>query len=399
MTVWDTEIGAPVLEFSCESVGVGCLGVVAAFQPGSSTIALGTENGVLIADLNQALEPKVHIRQPTKEKDSDAYIFDVATSVGDTSGTARSRNAVWKIDLGPDPSARQVYTGQIAAASDEMVATQSDPVEFVSVSSGDRIARRSLPSSLTAAGPYSYTSQFSRDGQSYVILGGETVDTENAVEVLDDHDWDAWMMNPVTGATVSFEHETGVAGFDLSLDGELFVAVDSRGAVRVWDARTGELVQNFGTHASAQSVAFVGSDEKVAVLTSGGVMIWDIATDERVRIPAPDGVSSRGFSDELKISKDGTLAIIDDIAVWDLRRGQQVGSLDGFDFIFDAEFSADGRTLLATNTSFGVFSLDVGYLRDPHTAVCATTARDLTDDDLEGVAENIEASEINPCDD
>jgi hypothetical protein len=120
-------------------------------------------------------------------------------------------------------------------------------------------------------------------------------------------------------------HPGGVRSVAYAHDGAALAAGGSGGLVRIWDARTGELVRELAGHAGAvHSVAFAPDGAALAAGGSGGlVRIWDARTGEQQRQIA----GHTGPVSSVAYAPDGTiLASAGDttIRIWNPRSGTQI---------------------------------------------------------------------------
>ncbi len=119
-----------------------------------------------------------------------------------------------------------------------------------------------------------------------------------------------------------------------------------KGAVSVWDLRTGKLVRSFPEHAGHGShLCWSGRGDRLAGAAGTSAWVWEIPGGRLVARP-------RGDSDIVRLasSPDGELLAAachdDTIRLWDLASGREVARLAGHGGrILCLAFSADGKRL------------------------------------------------------
>jgi hypothetical protein len=129
-------------------------------------------------------------------------------------------------------------------------------------------------------------------------------------------------------------------------DGKLIAAGGNMGALRVWDAKTGELLHNFRGHTTHVNVIAFARDSRrlVSASADGSVRVWDTETGK-------ESLQLAGHKRDvhsLAVSADGQRALTvssDSIAkTWDLNTGRELHSVERISLeARGAAFSADGK--------------------------------------------------------
>jgi WD40 repeat protein/tRNA A-37 threonylcarbamoyl transferase component Bud32 len=140
-------------------------------------------------------------------------------------------------------------------------------------------------------------------------------------------------------------HPSWVLAVGFSPDGETLATASSDLGLRLWDAATGDILEDPGFVRSASDVAFSADGALIASGSDqGAAEVWDAAT--RTSIATFDGTPA----DSVALSPDGHFLAVGGngrvVRVWDVRTRKLVHELDqGGNGAFTLEFSPDGRTL------------------------------------------------------
>lgn len=136
-----------------------------------------------------------------------------------------------------------------------------------------------------------------------------------------------------------------------SSDGKWIVIADEQGNVLVYDAQTGEIVDQHAVDAVIGAVSFdpQNSGRFVTGDSNGQVIVWVAGSDEPALVIAAhdDEVTSAVFSPEgskiLSASLDGTAK------VWDAESGEPLNTLEHNFSVHDARFSDDGSRIITAS--------------------------------------------------
>jgi WD40 repeat protein len=145
----------------------------------------------------------------------------------------------------------------------------------------------------------------------------------------------------------------GIFGLEYDRAGTRILTWGSAGVVRVWDATTGELLQDLVGHEGLVRVGRFSPDG--TLIASGGhddgvAMVWDASTGEVVG----EMLGHRGHVVHLEWSPDSTKIVTgstDTTAiVWDARTSRDLLTIQHGWFVFGVEFSPDSTRALSTST-------------------------------------------------
>ncbi|MCC6178679.1 MAG: TIR domain-containing protein [Chloroflexi bacterium] len=168
--------------------------------------------------------------------------------------------------------------------------------------------------------------------------------------------------DPTVGRVLTQVQDGGVKALAFGDDGRTVVAgecaapydsVCSRGAVRIWDAQTGELRgEPILSAPGLGSAVAISRDGRLIAWggVDGSIEAWDVVADRSV-VRLPGGHSQEVFS--LAFSPDGALLASGsrdtNVVLWDLERGQQIGQplVGHTNSVFSVQFSPDGRLLVS----------------------------------------------------
>lgn len=143
--------------------------------------------------------------------------------------------------------------------------------------------------------------------------------------------------------------KTEVNSVAFSPDGEILASADGDGTVKVWNSRTGDVVQMFNTHTdSVVSIAFHPGGKHLAYVGADRqVKVWDLTTGLEVVIGPCNAIRKFGTAHAVVFSHDGRqLAAGSDgvVSVWDWKSRQLLHTFPGHDHhSISVAFSRDGE--------------------------------------------------------
>ena len=150
---------------------------------------------------------------------------------------------------------------------------------------------------------------------------------------------------------VILRDKTEVNSLAFSPDGERLASAGGDGAVKVWNSRTGKVIQTLDAHPGCvSSVAFHPDGKHLAsVGADQQVKVWDLTTGRQVFAGPCDAVHIIGTAYAVAFSPDGRqLAAGSDgaVKVWDWRNKQLLHTFAGHERRrISVAFSRDGRRL------------------------------------------------------
>jgi WD40 repeat protein/serine/threonine protein kinase len=144
---------------------------------------------------------------------------------------------------------------------------------------------------------------------------------------------------------------TEVNAVAFSRDGERLASAGGDGTVKVWNSRTGKVLQNVKAHArSVASVAFHPDGKHLA--TTGAdrkVKVWDLTAEREVFTGPCDAIRIFGTAYTVAFSPDGRQLAAGGggaVSVWDWENRQLLHAFPGHEFhSIPVAFSPDGRRL------------------------------------------------------
>ena len=146
-------------------------------------------------------------------------------------------------------------------------------------------------------------------------------------------------------------HDAAVISAAYAADGSQAASVSVDGMLLVWDALTGDMVQQIAADTAILDIAFHPDNARiVAGLSDGSVRIWSAETGEQLTAyeEAHDGMVTT-----IAVSNDGTHALSggDDqqIILWEIDNGREVRRFEGHKgAILNLDFASDGDSFVST---------------------------------------------------
>lgn len=216
------------------------------------------------------------------------------------------------------------------------------------IETGQELRRFSSPASVKAIA-------ISPDGK-WVLSGGEDGITR------------LWSLTASPHLPI-FDHGSTVNALVISPDGKLILTaggISSDGsAARLWNAATGQKLQDFKGHTASINYGAVISPDGKYIVTAGWdqtMRVWDAQTGQEVRqfVGHPDYFNDLVFSpDGRSILTAGEPAVEPDgeitgenakpLRLWEYKTGQEIRRFgeNNKDYYLNAVFSPDGKSILA----------------------------------------------------
>ncbi len=175
-----------------------------------------------------------------------------------------------------------------------------------------------------------------------------------------------------TNRTSKLEGDWGsVHSCAFSPDGRLMVSVSSGRALKVLNAKYGNLIRSFEGHSSKVNCSAFSPDDKLIVSASddGTLKVWDAQTGE---IPRAFEGHSKSVT-ACSFSPDGSLIVSASsdrtLKIWDAKTGGVLRTLEdhsnlGAYSVYCCAFSPDGRLIVSTS------SMDHGVIKIWHAKTC-----------------------------
>ncbi|MBM7054291.1 caspase, EACC1-associated type [Streptomyces durocortorensis] len=375
LTVWNTRTKKQVARFYEGETDV----IGLAFKPHSSILAAETSRGVQLWDLNHA-RPEGHL---PLVQDATPHGVKFTRRAAGLITTGRKGTVQWKNPGDSEQSAKavKVYTdhpGENVALSPDgtTVATSAPAPRLAEIDLWD-LSSGKLIRTLRGHARGISSLAFSADGTMLVSGAGRA-----SVNNSGSPDTEALLWDTASGTirTKLTGHTGGVWAVSFNPDGSSIATADGAGTVRLWEPRAGRLTRVlYGSRGIPSSLAFDHSGTTL-VGSADGLSVWDTRTG-RHKVLATAGLDKNESYEDISLSPDGRFAVLTQgtsgILIWDLERDRPVTETKASGVITDVEFASDAWTV-AIATAVGVKLLNVGFLQDPHAAVCRRAGRELT---------------------
>ncbi len=147
-------------------------------------------------------------------------------------------------------------------------------------------------------------------------------------------------------------HSFSVNGCAFSPDGQLIISASDDCTLKVWDARTGEMLRSLVGHSAYVNGCAFSPDGQLIVSASDDctLKVWDARTGELLRSLVGHSSTVNGCA----FSPDGQLIVSaswnSTLKVWDARTGQMLRSLVGHSYIVNGcAFSPDGQLIVSAS--------------------------------------------------
>ena len=170
-------------------------------------------------------------------------------------------------------------------------------------------------------------------------------------------------------------HQSSIYSAKFSPNGKLIVTASSDKTFRIWDAKTGKLLNIFEGHKAAVSSVNFSPDSKLILSTSkfylAELFLWDVNNGQLIK-----KLEGHKIIKEAKFSKDGTKIISiggydgnigDDatVKIWDAKTYKLILDLNSHSrALTSVNFSSDGKLFVTTSMdhSAKIFSISSGKL-------------------------------------
>jgi len=184
-------------------------------------------------------------------------------------------------------------------------------------------------------------------------------------------------------------HRTGFKGAEFA-DRESIVSAGPEGAIRIWNAITGQELKTIPTGTTSLEVAGSPDGKTIATATMKGVMLWDRASGKAIH-QWPD-MEETWF---LKLAKQGRVLAATGrngiLKLWSTEDGRELHSLKLTNGVHGFAISDDGRQAIAMTTPGCELAFLRAYLNkwDAYHDLCTTALEDFGDTADEKLAERI----------
>lgn len=395
LTLYDLESGAPI---RTATVDIGFSG--AAVDADGSTIALSSEVGVHYIE-TESMTP-VESFDTGYEGRIDAS-FNADGTLLAVTGEEGTR--IWELDgteLAEEPLfAEPELPGRLVRIlPDEstVMIVDAGTYRLFDIASGqERDVAWEADDWMTHVG-------FSPDGRWTTVVDGENLSRgEDVTLELDDH---ATIIDAETGreqlVIEPINGEVAVFGYDaiaFSSDGSLVAsAMDQR--LRIWNVEEGAMVaEATGDYSGVTPVAFSLNAERVVGLGDDAPIVYDLGDDELRVMDEPSSGALFDISASPGITADGRYVLNlsgnrRSVEVWDADTRAHVGTLAMTGGPLIQTHLPSASAVLGVGEDGVGYRFDLGFLDDPHAALCERTGRELTDTEWSEYLPGIDSREI-----
>lgn len=364
--LWDLASGAQIDRLAGHTKAIHCL----QFQQDGKKLVSGSEDHSLrVWDLQKKHQP-MHWSHGNGEVPSMAVSADRGwLAYGTRTGSAivwngdasipsiarhREESHVWGVAF--DPRGRQIAFGFADLPS---APVSENPIRLYRLSTGELV--REVPNVGGSCSDRAFSSDGRWLGATYLQRVGGNL---TQLQVWDTQSWRSWK--------VSNHSTTAVNALAFSPDCTTVISCGDDRRVRQWDAASGAAIATSAPlPAPVVSVAYSPNGSQIAVGTwprdefasaATEVRLLDAITLEtqHVMLGHTGGAYGLGFSPDGKILASGAAGGL--VKLWDLRTHTELATLQtpGTGWVFEVQFSSDGRSLYAT---YGSATSDCGAVR------------------------------------
>jgi WD40 repeat protein len=247
---------------------------------------------------------------------------------------------------------------------------------------------------------------FSSDGSTLVSSSSRAQrwreDPDDPDEMFELRVWDLETGETRTIIPVGREHAP--FAIDLSPDDRSVAVLDAAGDLTEWDAETGRLRHSLQVGENdAAVVAYSPDGSRIGIGSANSLLLWHPATDrtERLDLGGETGVVTKfAFSPDgrfVALSVSGSNNGRNQVIIRDLERDEIVHTIPIWTIPTEVVFAPDGQTLAVAIEEGRIQLYDLGFMNDPHAAVCEQAGRDLTEEEWSTHLPGIPLGSIDIC--
>lgn len=374
ITVWNTESGDLVTTFARAAVvgGSQSFSCVSFTPDGTRVLAGSSDQSLRLSDVRTGRY--VRLLAPAASAITNCLLSRDGKTV--FAGTKRGEIGIWATDSGTQLATMRNALGAsfVTMTTEGAYVASSDADGFVTALRGMTV----LPATVAASfrHPELVEAKIAGDPAGTVRAWwaglnpgapqpGTAVASTPAIVLFERPSVRTFMGQDKARIVENVSHVANIGALALSPDGRQLVTTDSETTMKLWDVKTGRLIQSFSANGDMAVYAMVYSADGQQVVTGGRrgeVKSWDVQSGQMVR-------EFKGHTEvvnAIAVSPDGKRVITGaedkTLRIWDAAMGNEIRRIDMAEDSVSAlaVFPDNRRLVVAKNSRIEVLDIETG---------------------------------------